>query len=116
MTRLRPALLPCLALTLAACYHQVVQTELPPSPTVVEQKWVPTWIFGLVAAKPIDFRPQCPTGAAIVETRQSFLNGLVGALTLGIYTPQSERVTCAAGAAPAPGDAAVSDGPAVVRN
>ena len=34
---------------------------------------------------------------ARVETQQTFLNGLVGALTLGIYTPQSATITCAAG-------------------
>jgi hypothetical protein len=109
MTRLRTALLPCLALTVAACYHQVVRTELPPSPTVIERKWVPTWIFGLVAAKPIDFRQQCPSGAAVVETQQTFLNGLVGLVTIGIYTPQSVRVTCASGAGSAPDSAAVID-------
>ena len=109
MTRLRPALLPCLALTLAACYHQVVRTELPPSPTVVEREWVPAWVFGLVPAKPIDFRQQCPSGAAVVETQQSFANGLVRLVTLGIYTPQSVRVTCASGAGSAPGSAAVID-------
>jgi hypothetical protein len=30
-----------------------------------------------------------------VETRLSFLNQLVGFLTLGIYTPMDIRVTCA---------------------
>jgi hypothetical protein len=33
-----------------------------------------------------------------VETEHSFLNGLVGALTLGIYTPMHLTVTCASGA------------------
>jgi hypothetical protein len=31
-----------------------------------------------------------------VETEHSFLNGLVGALTLGIYTPMHLTATCAA--------------------
>ena len=106
-TRLRLALLPTFALTLAACYHQVVRSGLPPSSTVIERPWVRTWVFGLVPAKPIDLRQECPGGAAVVETQQTFLNGLVGALTLGIFTPQSVRVTCAAAAGAAPSGAAV---------
>ena len=39
----------------------------------------------------------CPTGVARVETRQSFVNGLVGILTFGIYTPMEIIVTCANG-------------------
>ncbi len=33
---------------------------------------------------------------AIVETEQSFVNGLVSLLTFGIYTPWHIMVTCAA--------------------
>ena len=40
---------------------------------------------------------QCPNGMAKVETRQSFLNGLVSALTYSIYTPVETKVTCASG-------------------
>ena len=34
---------------------------------------------------------------AKVETQLSFVNGLVGLITLGIYTPMNIKVTCAAG-------------------
>ena len=40
---------------------------------------------------------QCPNGVARVHTYHSFLNILVGGLTLGIFTPMSIKVTCAAG-------------------
>ena len=83
-------------LTTTACFHQSVQSGLQPSSTVVEHTFVSTWLWGLVAAQPIDVRQQCPTGVAKVETEQSFVNGLVGAVTLGIYSPQHLRVTCAA--------------------
>src|SRR3954468_5461074 len=83
-------------LLVSACFHQIVQTGRTPGPTVVEKPWVSTWIFGLVAAQPIDVRQQCPNGVATVDTQESFANGLVGALTLGIYTPQSVKITCAA--------------------
>jgi Bor protein len=39
---------------------------------------------------------KCPKGVAKVETQHTFLNQLVGALTLEIYTPMQIRVTCAA--------------------
>ena len=83
-------------LTTAACFHQSVQSGLQPSSTVVEPQYVSTWLWGIIAAQPIDVRQQCPSGVAKVETEQSFMNGLVGALTLGIYSPQRLRVTCAA--------------------
>lgn len=38
---------------------------------------------------------RCPNGVAKVETQQSFVNQLVGFLTLGIYTPMQIKVTCA---------------------
>jgi hypothetical protein len=88
------------AITSSGCFHQVVRTGRPAGQTVVDKPWVSTWIWGLVAAKDIDVRAQCPGGVAVVETEQSFVNGLVGALTLGIYTPMHARITCAGGAVP----------------
>jgi len=41
-------------------------------------------------------------GVAIVETEQSFPNGLVGVITLGIFTPQHVRITCASSSASLP--------------
>ena len=35
------------------------------------------------------------------------MNGLVGFLTLGIYTPQTVRITCAAGASASTGSQAI---------
>lgn len=83
--------------TATACYHAVVETGRPAGTTVVQKNWVNTFVFGLVAAQPIDVTAQCPGGVAKVETQQTFVNGLVGLVTLGIYTPQSATITCAAG-------------------
>jgi hypothetical protein len=91
-----------LAGTLAACHHQTVQTGLSPGPTVIDMPWVATWIFGIIPAKEIDVRSQCPSNVATVETERSFLNGLVGSVTIGIYTPVHVRVTCAGGTASLP--------------
>lgn len=90
------------ALLLSACFHQVVQTGRTPGTTVVERPWTATWLWGLVAADEISVVAQCPNGVATIETQQSFLNGLVGGLTLGIYTPQEVKITCATGSAALP--------------
>jgi hypothetical protein len=89
-------LLAALGLTTTACFHQSVQSGLQPSSTVVAHEYVSTWLWGIVPAKPIDVRETCKSGVAQVETEQSFVNGLVGVVTIGIYTPQRLRVTCAA--------------------
>jgi hypothetical protein len=86
-----------LAISTTGCFHQVVQTGRTPGPTVVDKPWVSTWLWGLVAAAPIDARQQCPSGVAVVTTEQSFVNGLVAVVTLGIYTPQHVMITCASG-------------------
>lgn len=95
----RASVLSALALTLAttACYHAVVETGRPAGTTIVQKPWVNTFVFGLVAAHEIDVTTQCPGGVARVETQQSFLNGLAALVTLGIYTPQTATITCAAG-------------------
>jgi hypothetical protein len=90
------------ACLLSGCFHQIVQTGRAPGNTVVERPWTATWLWGLVPAEEISTIAQCPSGVATIETQQSFLNGLVGMLTLGIYTPQEVKVTCAAGSAGLP--------------
>jgi Bor protein len=90
------------ACLLAGCFHQIVQTGRTPGTTVVERPWTATWLWGLVPAEDISVVAQCPNGVATVETQQSFLNGLVGLLTLYIYTPQEVRVTCASGSSALP--------------
>jgi hypothetical protein len=91
------------AVLLSACFHQIVQTGRTPGATVVERPWTATWLWGLVPAEEISVVAQCPNGVATIETQQSFANGLVGLVTLGIYTPQEVRVTCASGGAALPG-------------
>jgi hypothetical protein len=101
MRRQRLAVVLIAGLVSSACYHQVVQTGKPAGSTVIERPWTSTFIFGLVAAAEINTASQCPNGVATVETQQSFLNGLVGVLTFGLYTPLTVTVTCA-GTAPLP--------------
>jgi hypothetical protein len=86
----------------SACYRQVVQTGRTPAATVIDRPWTHTWLWGLVPASPIDVTSQCRSGIATVVTEQSFMNGLVWGLTLGIYSPRHVTITCATGSAMAP--------------
>ncbi len=98
----RAGVLCAVLLVSSACYRQVVQTGRTPAATVIDRPWTHTWLWGLVPASPIDVTSQCRSGIATVVTEQSFMNGLVGVLTLGIYTPRHVTITCATGSAIAP--------------
>lgn len=80
---------------LGACYHATVETGARPSSAMLEKRWASGWIFGLVAPKTVETQQKCPAGVSKVETQLSFVNMLVSALTLSIYTPMDIRVTCA---------------------
>lgn len=95
----RALTLAAVCLFTSACFHQVVQTGRTPGTTVVHKPWVATWVFGLVAAKPIDVSKECPSGIATVETQMSFVNGLVNAFVGIVYSPRDVKVTCAQGRA-----------------
>ncbi len=86
-----------LLLALPACYHATIDTGLTPSTTVVEKAWASSFIGGLVPPSTVETQSKCRTGVSKVETQLSFLNMLVGFITLSIYTPMDIKVTCAQG-------------------
>ncbi len=111
---LRVTLAIAVTASLPACYHATIETDLTPSPTKIEQPFASSWIYGLVPPKYVETAEECPHGVARVDTQLSFVNGLVGMLTLGIYTPMNIVVTCAAGgSASADGAAAIELGAAM---
>jgi Bor protein len=83
-------------IALAGCYHATVETAATPSTVVIDKSFASSWIYGLVPPKTVETAAKCSEGVAKVETQHTFLNQLVGFLTLGIYTPMQIRVTCAA--------------------
>jgi len=97
MTTLRRLAAIFTTILLAGCYHATIETGLTPSTQTLEQSFASSWIYGLVPPKTVATTSRCPDGVAKVETRLSFVNQLVGLLTLGIYTPMHIRVTCAQG-------------------
>jgi len=82
---------------LGGCYHATVETGATPSTVVIDQSFASSWIYGLVPPKLVSTTSKCPSGVSKVETQHTFVNQLVGLLTLGIYTPMQIRVTCATG-------------------
>lgn len=60
------------------------------------KEWQHFFIFGLVPpAQTVDSDEFCDNDTiARVETEQTFLNGLVGAVTYGIYNPMTLRIYC----------------------
>lgn len=86
------------------CYHATIITGRPVSSDSIAIPWANSFVYGLVPPPIVEAAAKCPNGVAKVETQHSFLNSLVGALTLGIYTPIQIDVTCAA-----PGPVKTSD-------
>lgn len=82
-------------LATAGCYeHTVSVGGGAPYAPVVYDHWENFWLGGLIGHVRVDVEKMCPSGRATIEAKQTFLNGLVGALTSGIYTPTTVRVRC----------------------
>lgn len=88
-----------LVIAVSGCYHAKVTTGLEPSNRTIEEPFASSWVYGLVPPKMVETEDVCTNGVAMVETQLSFVNGLVGSITFGIYTPMNIKVTCAASSA-----------------
>jgi hypothetical protein len=77
------------------CWAAKIDTGLHPSSTVIKKSFASCWLYGLIPPSTVETAAKCPNGVAIVETQLSFVNQLVSAITLGIYTPMQIVVTCA---------------------
>jgi Bor protein len=86
-----------LLLLSAGCYHASIESGRKPGNDKIEKDWASGWAWGLVGPEAIEAQNTCTNGLSKVDTEHSFLNGLVGFLTLGIYTPMHLTVTCASG-------------------
>jgi hypothetical protein len=76
------------------CFHSVIDTGLQPGPVGYAEEWETAWLIGAVPAR-VNATEACQGPWARVETQQSFLNGIVTVLTVGIYAPHQVEVTCA---------------------
>ena len=85
-----------LVLLTGACYHATIETGLQPNGTKIQEKWAMSFAWGLVPPETVETASKCPDGVARVETKLSFMNGLVNFLTGGIVSPMSIEVECGA--------------------
>ena len=87
-----------LVLVLASCYEHTytVGGGAPASP-VVYGEWQHHWLGGLIGERTHEMGEICPSGNATIHDEQTFLNGLVTALTGGIYAPTTVTIRCSTG-------------------
>lgn len=86
-------------LPLAGCFEHTYDTGRgAPNGRVVSNEWRHHWIGGLISPEHhLELREVCPSGDATIHQEMTFLNGLVGALTGGIYSPTTVEVRCRGG-------------------
>ena len=96
----------------SGCYRAVIETARPAGTETIDIPWAHSFIYGIVPPNVVNSATQCPSGVARVVTEHSFLNGLVAAITWGIYTPMHITVTCAAAGDQAALDLPVATTPA----
>lgn len=86
----------CAVVVLSGCYQVNVETGLPASLDTIEKPFAMGFIYGLVPPPTVETASKCKNGVAKVESSMSVVNWAVSALTGGILTPWTIKVTCAA--------------------
>ncbi len=81
--------------TATGCYTVRFQSSMPPGGARYEEKGH-FFLWGLVGEKEVDLRKLCPAGPSRWQNQQTFVDGLVGFVTLGIYIPRTVNVECTA--------------------
>ena len=86
-----------LALPLTGCFHIRYTNDGPPTADPAQKGWHHDVVFGLVeVSEPENVSRACPDGFALARSDQSFVAGLVQALTVGIYNPTDVQIHCTA--------------------
>ena len=88
---------------MSGCYKATFYRD----PSVIKgeehERWTDFFVFGLVGTESFDVHSFCPAGdVAQIQTGGNVGTGIIGFITLGIYTPRKIYVTCAAGSPPRP--------------
>jgi len=77
------AALGLMIITTGCFEHTYTVGQGAPAGPVVYEEWNNSWLGGLIGEKNLDVTGLCPSGNATIHDEQTFLNGLVGALTGG---------------------------------
>jgi hypothetical protein len=86
------------ALLLAGCYTVSYRTNLTGNEQYKEERG-DFFLFGLIGDKTVDLKALCPQGVSRWKSQQTFVDGLLGLITIGIYIPRHVTVECSSGAA-----------------
>ena len=88
----------CAGLLITGCAQQTFTVQNKPQAAVAPKKTITHHFFvsGDGQKKTVDAAKICGGAENVVktETQQTFVNGLLGFITLGIYTPLEARVYC----------------------
>ena len=84
-----------LALLITGCAQQTFTVQNKPA-AVAPKETITHHFFvsGIGQKKTVDAAKICGGAENHYETQQTFVNGLLGFITLGIYTPLEARVYC----------------------
>ena len=98
--RIKMLSLAAAGVVLTGCYHVSVVhnpggVAQQGAGTVVEKPFSHSFVAGLVPPAELNVSDRCPRGGSKVETKHSFVNGLIAGITYNIYTPITVKVTCA---------------------
>ncbi|MDH3208305.1 MAG: Bor family protein [Gemmatimonadota bacterium] len=94
--RIRVGIVTGMALIAVGCLEHTYDIGRgAPRGRVVYDEWHHHWLGGLIGERELDIGEYCPSGNATIHDEQSFLNGLVAALTSGIYMPTTVTIRCA---------------------
>ena len=90
-------MLAVLSITVTGCAQQTFVMSPEESQPAVEESHH-FFIDGLAQEKEVDAASVCGGVDKVskVEVQKTFVNGLLGAITFGIYTPRDARVYCKA--------------------
>ena len=80
--------------TLSGCYTISYNTQAPGSGQYRESRG-DFFLWGLVGDETFDLVALCPQGVSRWKSEQTFLDGLIGLVTLGIYVRRHVTVECA---------------------
>ena len=85
-----------LALLITGCAQQTFTVQNKPAAVAPGNHHHHFFVSGIGQKKTVDAAKICGGAENVVktETQQTFVNGLLGFITLGIYTPLEARVYC----------------------
>lgn len=87
------------ALATSACATHTIRYKNPTVAATGETKNAKQsfFLWGLVGGSEVDLQQMCPSGVAAIEDKASVVDGILTAVTGGLYSPRSVEVRCAGG-------------------